>query len=130
VDIYYVLFNKYHIVISLMKISTSGLRRREIHRRAARKPYCPTDAIFVSSVTIYEAAPILILLLFGMIISLIVFAIEHLIFHATNSKRAVDGKFHKKNNILSQAKIASKGKNFTLKLPQTSSLFHKILMKK
>jgi hypothetical protein len=113
-----------------MKISTSGLRRREIHRRAVRKPYCPTDEIFVSSVTIYEAAPILILLLFGMIISLIIFAIEHLIFHATNSKRTVDGKFHKRNKILLQAKIAPKGKNLISHFPQANSLLHKILMRK
>jgi len=123
-------FDKYHIAISLMKISTSGLRRREIHRRAVRKPYCPTDEIFVSSVTIYEAAPILILLLFGMIISLIIFAIEHLIFYATNSKRAVDSKLYKRNKILSQPKIASKGKNLILISPQASNLFHKILMRK
>ncbi|XP_011882968.1 PREDICTED: uncharacterized protein LOC105570410 [Vollenhovia emeryi] len=72
---------------ALLKISTSGLRRREIRRRSARRPYCPSDEIFVSSVTIYEVAPILILLLFGMIISLIVFGMEHLIFYMVSSKR-------------------------------------------
>ncbi|XP_077270565.1 ionotropic receptor 75a-like [Temnothorax americanus] len=74
--------------IALLKISTSGLRRREIRRRSARRPYCPSDEVFVSSVTIYEAAPILFLLLFGMIISLIVFGIEHFVFYTIHSKRA------------------------------------------
>ncbi|XP_024877158.1 uncharacterized protein LOC112458015 [Temnothorax curvispinosus] len=74
--------------IALLKISTSGLRRREIRRRSARRPYCPSDEVFVSSVTIYEAAPILYLLLFGMIISLIVFGIEHFVFYTIHSKRA------------------------------------------
>ncbi|XP_071565025.1 ionotropic receptor 75a-like isoform X2 [Temnothorax nylanderi] len=73
--------------IALLRISTSGLRRREIRRRSARRPYCPSNEIFVSSVTIYEAAPILILLFFGVIISLIVFSIEHFVFYMMNSKR-------------------------------------------
>lgn len=73
--------------IALLKINTSGLRRREIRRRSARRPYCPSDEIFVSSVTIYEAAPILFLLLFGMIFSLIVFGIEHFISRTMKSRR-------------------------------------------
>ncbi|KYN18293.1 Glutamate receptor [Trachymyrmex cornetzi] len=76
--------------IALLRINTSGLRRREIRRRSARKPYCPSDEIFVSSVTIYEAAPILFLLLFGMIISLIVFGIEYFVFYTMNSKQTSD----------------------------------------
>ncbi|KAL0105247.1 hypothetical protein PUN28_016715 [Cardiocondyla obscurior] len=74
--------------IALLKINTSGLRRREISRRSARRPYCPDSEIFVSSVTIYEAAPILFLLFFGMIISLIIFGMEHFLFYVMNSKRA------------------------------------------
>lgn len=119
----------------LIKISTSGLRRREIRRRSSRKPYCPTEEIFISSVTIYEAAPILILLLFGMAISLIVFSIEHLIFYATNSKCASSVKKHdtillnRKNKMFSKGKVPPK-KNVVLLLPEASKLFQKVLMTK
>lgn len=118
------------VTVRLIKISTSGLRRREIRRRTAMTPYCPTDEIFISSVTIYEAAPILILLLFGMVISLIVFAIEHLVFYATNLKGAVNIKPQKKNKILLQHKVAPKGESGIFILPRASTLFHKVLMRK
>ncbi|KAM0727802.1 Ionotropic receptor 75a [Formica fusca] len=97
--------------IALLKISTSGLRRREIHRRSARRPYCPSDELFVSSVTIYEVAPILFLLLFGIIISLIIFGIEQLVFYTMHSKRALDIKIekHKKNKV--KDKTSSKNKS-------------------
>lgn len=115
-------------IVRLLRISTSGLRRREIHRRSARRPYCPTDELFVSSVTIYEVAPILFLLLFGMIISLIILGIEQFVFYMMHSKRALDIKIekHKKNNT--KDKTSSKDKS-TLIFPKIKqSLFHKILM--
>ncbi|CAL1678009.1 unnamed protein product [Lasius platythorax] len=111
--------------IALLKISTSGLRRREIRRRSARRPYCPNDEIFVSSVTIYEAAPILFLLLFGMIISLIIFGIEQLVFYTMHSKRVRGIKNHMKNET--KDKTLSKDKS-TLIPPKASNLFRKILM--
>ncbi|KAL6258658.1 hypothetical protein P5V15_010611 [Pogonomyrmex californicus] len=143
--------------IALLRIATSGLRRREIRRRSARRPYCPSDEIFVSSVTIYEAAPILILLLFGMIISLIVFAMEYFVFYTMNSKRELAAKpgvkpnikqdikqgikqgikpnikpgikNNKKNKILLNNKAPPKN-NVVLMLPEASSLFEKVLMSK
>lgn len=144
---YYIDWN---YVIRLLKINTSGLRRREIRRRSARKPYCPTDEIFVSSVTIYEAAPILFLLLFGMIFSLIIFGIEHVVFRKTNPKQtsAVSENnrdkmlsihkskisLGKKNNLLNKkSNLLSKGKgppknNVILVLPHASTLFQKVVM--
>ncbi|XP_012534656.2 ionotropic receptor 75a [Monomorium pharaonis] len=143
---------------AFLKISTSGIRRREIRRWTARKPYCPDDEIFVSSVTIYEAAPILILLLFGMIISFIVFGIEHFIFYTMNSKR-VSGttsdtrvgikrnskltmKQSIKPDVNKSIKVDKKNKlnkimlknppknNVILALPEASRLFEQVLMSK
>ncbi|EFN83418.1 hypothetical protein EAI_02237 [Harpegnathos saltator] len=73
--------------LALIRMSTSGIQRREVRRRQARKPYCPSEEIFVSSVTIYEVAPMLILLLIGMTLALIVFGIENLMFRLMHSKQ-------------------------------------------
>ncbi|XP_015191636.1 PREDICTED: uncharacterized protein LOC107074593, partial [Polistes dominula] len=64
----------YHEVgkIGLMKILASGLLKRELKRTFDRKPYCNTDVSSIESVTIYEAAPIIFLLIFGMILSIII----------------------------------------------------------
>ncbi|XP_011262095.1 uncharacterized protein LOC105254854 [Camponotus floridanus] len=112
--------------IALLKISTSGLRRREIRRRSARRPYCPNDEVFVSSVTIYEVAPILFLLLFGMMISLIIFGVEQLVFYTMHSKQTLDIKTHKKN----KTKEKTLSDKSTLVFPKTNRFFHKILMMK
>ncbi|KMQ99404.1 hypothetical protein RF55_1087 [Lasius niger] len=79
------------------------------------------------AVTIYEAAPILFLLLFGMIISLIIFGIEQLVFYTMHSKRVRGIKNHMKNET--KDKTLSKDKS-TLIPPKASNLFRKILMTK
>lgn len=116
-----------YLIARLIKISTSGLRRREIHRRAARRPYCPTE-LFVSSVTIYETAPILILLLIGMTISLILFGIEKLVFYVMHPKRVTAGPPvpRKRNRMLLTDKEPSFFKNHNVihdTLPKASTLF-------
>nr|XP_012233009.1 PREDICTED: uncharacterized protein LOC105678338 [Linepithema humile] len=146
------LYSHFHEISkrALLKINTSGLRRREIRRRSARRPYCPTDEIFVSSVTIYEAAPILILLIFGMILSLIIFGIEHAVFYMNSKQGPIINKntkdkmlsiekskasLDKKKNLLLNKKgnLSLKGKgppknNIILVLPHASTLFQKVLM--
>lgn len=108
--------------------------------------------------TIYEAAPILILLLFGVMISFVVFGIEHFIFYM-NSKRAsgiasditpgitpgikpsikamkqsiqsmkTGIKIDKKNKILLKDKAPPRN-NVILVLPEASNLFQQVIMSK
>ncbi|KAI4490899.1 hypothetical protein M0804_003843 [Polistes exclamans] len=79
----------YHEVgkIGLMKIFATGLLERELKRTFVRKPYCKHDASSIESVTIYEAAPIILLLISGMILSIIICLIENIIFLITKPKQ-------------------------------------------
>lgn len=121
---------KYVNNIRLIKVSTAGLRRREIRRRSARRPYCPTDEIFVSSLTIYEAAPILIFLLLGMLFSLILFGIEKLTFYATVSKQVTKNVMPREKNKTSlKNKVPPKDNiTITLTLPHAKRLFRNVLI--
>ncbi|XP_043674302.1 ionotropic receptor 75a-like isoform X1 [Vespula pensylvanica] len=79
----------YHEVgkIGLMKIFSTGLLKRELKRTFAQKPYCQNDGNSVESVTIYEAAPIIILLICGITISIIICLIENIIFRMIKTKQ-------------------------------------------
>ncbi|XP_035732024.1 uncharacterized protein LOC118446003 [Vespa mandarinia] len=79
----------YHEVgkIGLMKIFSAGLLKRELKRTFTQKPYCQNDVTSVESVTIYEAAPIIILLICGITLSIIICLIENIIFRITKIKQ-------------------------------------------
>lgn len=70
-----------------MKIFSTGLLKRELKRTFAQKPYCQNDGNSVESVTIYEAAPIIILLICGITISIIICLIENIIFRMIKTKQ-------------------------------------------
>ncbi|XP_058795062.1 ionotropic receptor 75a-like [Phymastichus coffea] len=56
--------------VGLTKISEVGLRRRQLIKWQYRKPRCRRDILSASSVDIYEFAPHLILLLFGLLLAM------------------------------------------------------------
>lgn len=92
----------------------------------ARKPYCSSEEVFVSSVTIYETAPILILLLIGIAISLIVFGFEKFVFFVMHSKRTANPlKVRKRNKVLLLTNKDSSLKNNVKRLPKANILFQK-----
>lgn len=122
-----------YLIARMIKISSSGLRRREIRRRAAKRPYCPSEEIFVSSVTIYEVASMLILLLIGMAISLIVFGVEKFVFYVMHPKRTASRPIlRKKNKMLLTDKEPSYFKNHNVinSLPKASTLFRRVAVTK
>ncbi|PBC29009.1 hypothetical protein APICC_09986 [Apis cerana cerana] len=93
--------------IGLIRISTSGIRKREVIRWTYRKPYCDKDKHYVSSVTIHETIPILLVLCFGIILSIVICFIENIIFHTIRKKqRQIKESEHqlKKNNQKNVAK--------------------------
>ncbi|XP_058794988.1 ionotropic receptor 75a-like [Phymastichus coffea] len=62
--------------VGLMRIAETGLRIRQIHRWQYRKPLCRREILTATSVTIYEFAPHIILLLIGAALSVIALAAE------------------------------------------------------
>ncbi|KOC69526.1 hypothetical protein WH47_05469 [Habropoda laboriosa] len=66
--------------IGLIRILTSGIRKRELIRWKPRTPFCDEDQQYVSSVTIIEALPIILVLLFGIVLSVIICFMEQMIF--------------------------------------------------
>ncbi|XP_043262967.1 ionotropic receptor 75a-like [Colletes gigas] len=89
--------------IGLIRISTAGIRKREEQRWNSRTPYCDEDKRYVSSVTILEVIPILLLLLVGMSLSIIICLIENIVFRIfqtkpeTRQKLEYTNKFHREN---------------------------------
>lgn len=72
-----------------------------------RKPYCDKNKHYVSSVTIHETIPILLVLCFGIILSIVICFIENIIFHTIRKKqRQIKESEHqlKKNNQKNVAK--------------------------
>ncbi|CAK9810161.1 Ionotropic receptor 75a [Anthophora quadrimaculata] len=72
--------------IGLIRIITSGICKRELIRWRPRKPYCDKDQQYVSSVTIHEALPIILVLIFGIILSVIICFMEKIIFNVLRAK--------------------------------------------
>ncbi|KZC03889.1 hypothetical protein WN55_00069, partial [Dufourea novaeangliae] len=66
--------------IGLIRITTSGIRHRQVKRWYSRKPYCDMDKHYVSSVTIRETIPFILLLLVGILLSIIICLIENMVF--------------------------------------------------
>ena len=63
----------------LAKIAEVGLSHRQVIRLHYRKPTCRKDVLSASSVTIYEFAPHLMLLIFGMIFAVGFCAFERIV---------------------------------------------------
>ncbi|KAG7204595.1 hypothetical protein KM043_005014 [Ampulex compressa] len=81
--------------IGMMRVTSAGLRKREVKRWSPKKPYCDRESLFISSVTIYETAPMIILLMCGMILSVIICLIENIIFRKLQAREEVACRKHK-----------------------------------
>ncbi|KAK9300689.1 hypothetical protein QLX08_006721 [Tetragonisca angustula] len=66
--------------IGLTKMFNTGLRNRQIKRWSSRKPQCQPDTLSTRSITIYETAPALILLAFGILVAGIICIVENIIY--------------------------------------------------
>ncbi|XP_043469617.1 uncharacterized protein LOC122503220 [Leptopilina heterotoma] len=62
--------------IGLAKLYDMGIRHRELNRWAAREPQCQKELLGVSSITIYETIPTLVLLNSGVLFSIIILFAE------------------------------------------------------
>ncbi|XP_033314973.1 ionotropic receptor 75a-like [Bombus bifarius] len=69
--------------IGLTKMFNTGLRNRQIKHWSSRKPQCQPDTLSTRSITIYETAPALILLAFGMLVAGIICIVENIIYNHT-----------------------------------------------
>ncbi|XP_026673943.1 ionotropic receptor 75a-like isoform X1 [Ceratina calcarata] len=72
--------------IGLTKMFNTGLRNRQIKYWSSRKPQCQPDTLSTRSITIYETAPALILLAFGMLVAGIICIVENIV-HRRSTKR-------------------------------------------
>ncbi|XP_076664878.1 ionotropic receptor 75a isoform X2 [Andrena cerasifolii] len=71
------------VKIGLIRTYTAGIRRRELLRWTSRKPYYNKINQEASSVTIVETVPILLLLIFGMVVSIVICILENIVFRTT-----------------------------------------------
>ncbi|XP_018339201.1 PREDICTED: uncharacterized protein LOC108746756 [Trachymyrmex septentrionalis] len=67
--------------IGLSKMFNTGLRDRQIKYWSSRKPQCTLDTLSTRSISIYETAPALILLAFGVLVGGIICFIENIIYY-------------------------------------------------
>ncbi|XP_043793539.1 ionotropic receptor 75a-like [Apis laboriosa] len=67
--------------IGLTKMFNTGLRNRQIKYWSSRKPECQLDTLSTRSITIYEIAPALILLAFGILVAGIICIMENIIYN-------------------------------------------------
>ncbi|XP_031770816.1 uncharacterized protein LOC105734817 [Apis florea] len=67
--------------IGLTKMFNTGLRNRQIKYWSSRKPECQLDTLSTRSITIYEIAPALILLAFGILVAGIICIVENIIYN-------------------------------------------------
>ncbi|CAD1469411.1 unnamed protein product, partial [Heterotrigona itama] len=67
--------------IGLIKMFNTGLRNRQIKRWSSRKPQCQPDTLSTRSITIYETAPALILLAFGILVAVIICIVENIVYN-------------------------------------------------
>ncbi|XP_076231263.1 uncharacterized protein LOC143177283 [Calliopsis andreniformis] len=81
--------------IGLTKMFNTGLRDRQIKHWSSRKPQCQPDTLSTRSITIYETAPALILLAFGIFVAGIICVVENIIY-----KRSI------RNRMMTPKKIA------------------------
>ncbi|XP_066590867.1 ionotropic receptor 75a-like [Prorops nasuta] len=74
--------------IGAIKLSTSGIRRRQLNRWVSRRPYCNKNILNVQSISIYEVAPILLLLINGMLLAAIICVFENIYYYYYNKYRS------------------------------------------
>ncbi|CAL7944852.1 unnamed protein product [Xylocopa violacea] len=112
------------VKIGLIRISTSGIRKREVIRWNYRKPYCNKDKLYVSTVTIHETMPVILLLFFGIIFSVIICFIENVVFGMLQEKQERMAKLENRVNKLDRKVVIpankkkyniSKLKSFSIK---------------
>ncbi|XP_034195536.2 uncharacterized protein LOC117611629 [Osmia lignaria lignaria] len=89
--------------IGLTKMFNTGLRNRQIKHWSSRKPQCQPDTLSTRSITIYETAPALLLLAFGIIVAGTICIVENIIFN--RSMRKMD--INQKKRIGTRGSIAS-----------------------
>ncbi|KYM92312.1 hypothetical protein ALC53_00767 [Atta colombica] len=70
---------KQSVMGMLSKMFNTGLRDRQIKYWSSRKPQCTLDTLSTRSISIYETAPALVLLAFGVLIGGIICFIENMI---------------------------------------------------
>lgn len=85
-------------------------------RWSYRKPYCNKDKYHVSSVTIHEAIPVILVLCFGIILSAVICFIENVVFRKLSTKqeqiKKSESRLKKRNqkNIVPRIKTTVKTK--------------------
>ncbi|XP_036149728.1 ionotropic receptor 75a [Monomorium pharaonis] len=67
--------------IGLSKMFNTGLRDRQVKYWSSRKPQCTLDTLSTRSISIYETAPALLLLVFGVTIGSIICIAENIIYY-------------------------------------------------
>ncbi|XP_076231262.1 ionotropic receptor 75a [Calliopsis andreniformis] len=75
--------------IGLIRLYTAGIRKREILRWVARKPFYNEIGQSISSVSIIEIAPIIILLLFGVVLSIVICILENIVYWKLQAKQQI-----------------------------------------
>ncbi|XP_076766933.1 ionotropic receptor 75a [Xylocopa sonorina] len=114
------------IKIGLIRISTSGIRKREVIRWNYRKPYCNKDKLYVSTVTIHEAMPVILLLFFGTMLSVIIYFIENIVFRMLQKKRERMTKPENRLNKLDRKiMIPAKSKKYNISILKSFSVKYK-----
>ncbi|XP_023316838.1 uncharacterized protein LOC111694150 [Trichogramma pretiosum] len=83
------------VKVGIAKIREIGLRTRLVKRWAARAPECRTDILVIDPVTIYEAAPAFLLLIFGIIFGVFLCTIERITYCKKYHDHGVKKKLHK-----------------------------------
>ncbi|XP_043262966.1 ionotropic receptor 75a-like [Colletes gigas] len=78
--------------IGLTKMFNTGLRDRQIKHWSSRKPQCQPDTLSTRSITIYETAPALILLTFGMLVAGGICIAENIIYRRSMKNKVVNRK--------------------------------------
>ncbi|XP_070163020.1 ionotropic receptor 75a-like isoform X1 [Polyergus mexicanus] len=73
--------------IGLYKMFNTGLRDRQIKYWSSRKPQCQLDTLSTRSISIYETAPALILLAFGMLVGCGICIVENIVYYRSMRKK-------------------------------------------
>ncbi|XP_051157044.1 ionotropic receptor 75a-like [Leptopilina boulardi] len=67
--------------IGMAKLYDMGIRRRQIKRWSARKPLCRTEILGLKSITVYETGAVIIMMLMGIMIGLVIYVMENVVFY-------------------------------------------------
>ncbi|XP_011328980.1 ionotropic receptor 75a [Ooceraea biroi] len=75
--------------IGLSKMFNTGLRDRQIKYWSSRKPQCQLDTLSTRSISVYETAPALILLAFGILVGCGICVVENIIYYRSMRKNMI-----------------------------------------